>query len=125
VREVEDPLIQAYRSYRASQASVRLSIMIAMIDDQFTGLRRELVDAKAQAAVAEPDSSEANQAASDRELITIEINSLITRKNVLESINTSGGVILTPARENPLDTAPSAKTVAASGVLGGLLLGVV
>jgi len=124
-RDGADALTQAYLSYRESQASVRLSSMIEMIDDQLTGLRRELVDANAQAAVAEPDSSDANQAASDRDLITIEINSLITRKNVLESINTSGGVILTPARENPLETAPSAKTVAASGVLGGILLGVV
>ncbi|UFU05723.1 Wzz/FepE/Etk N-terminal domain-containing protein [Ruania halotolerans] len=124
-RDGADGIAAAYLDYREAQARARLSSMIEMIDDQLTGLRQDLVRANAASAAAEPGSSEANQAESDRELVTIEINSLITRKNVLESINTVGGVILSPAQENPLETAPNVRTIAASGVLGGLLLGLV
>lgn len=124
-REGADVIAASYLEFRESQAQARLASMVDMIDDQLSGLRRELVDANAMAAAARPNSSEANQAASDRELVTIEINSLINRKNVLESINTVGGLVLTPARDNPVEKLPNARTVAASGVLGGFLLGLV
>lgn len=124
-REGADVIAATYLEFREAQAQARLASMIEMIDDQLSGLRRELVDANAMAAAARPNSSEANQAASDRELVTIEINSLINRKNILESINTIGGVVLTPAQDNPVQKAPNARTVAASGVLGGFLLGLI
>jgi capsular polysaccharide biosynthesis protein len=120
-----DALAAAYLSYRGEQAQSRLDSTIAQIDERLDLLRQELVDANGRSGTAAPGSSEANQAASDRDLVTIELNSLLSQRNSLQGIDTAGGSVLSPASENSLTTSPSISSTLATGTLAGLVLGLI
>lgn len=120
-----DSVAKAYLEYRAAQAQSRLKGALQRIEQRSTELKASLVDANSRSAAAPANSSAANQAGSDRELITREIDSLLAQRNELERIDTSGGSILTPATQQATFSAPSARLVAASGLCAGLMLGLV
>lgn len=124
-RDAADALAEAYLAYRAAQARERLGGVIEQIEERLAGLREELTDANARAAASEPGTTEANQAASDRDLITIEIDSLLEEKNALDLINTSGGSVLNSASENSLVSGPRLAPALLGGLFGGLILGVI
>jgi capsular polysaccharide biosynthesis protein len=120
-----DALAEAYLSYRADQARERLSGVIDRIEERLGGLREDLTSANSRAAASEPGTTEANQAASDRELVTIEIDSLLEEKNALDLIDTSGGSVLSSASENEVASGFRPLPVLLTGMLAGLVLGVV
>ncbi len=120
-----DAVAASYLHFRGEQARGRLSGMIERIDERLVELRGELTEAYSLGEGAEPGSAAANQAVSDRESITIEINSLIGQRNQLESVDTEGGVVLTPAGETPVAVEPSKTILLASGVVAGGIFGVI
>lgn len=120
-----DALAAAYLSFREDRAEDRLSNMMTRIGERLAILREGLAEANTRVAAAEPESGDAHQAASDRESITMELNSLITERSRLESIDTEGGSVLTPARENQVEVSPSRRLLTASGLMGGFLAGIV
>src|SRR5690554_4886010 len=120
-----DALAQAYLSYRADQARQRLSGVTDRIEERLADLRKDLIDANSRSAASEPGTTEANQAASDRELVTIEIDSLLEEKNALDLIDTSGGSVLSSASENEVTTGLRPLPVLVTGLLAGLGLGIV
>ncbi|GAB3616265.1 hypothetical protein GCM10027416_08220 [Okibacterium endophyticum] len=118
-----DAIAEAYLAYRSEQAEQRLSGILSRIAERLDDLQEQLVDANSRVSAAVPGSSEANQATSDRDLILIELDSLLAQKTTTESIDTSGGSILTSAGENEVATAPSRTIFLATGVLAGLAVG--
>ncbi|KGM13968.1 hypothetical protein N869_01865, partial [Cellulomonas bogoriensis 69B4 = DSM 16987] len=120
-----DMVAATYLEFRAEQAEQRLESMIARLEARLVSLREQLVAANARIASSREGSSTANQAVSDRDLVTIEIDSLLAQKSDLERIDTSGGAVLTPALENPVVHAPGTRMVLATGVLLGVVLGAV
>ncbi|MCU1546799.1 MAG: hypothetical protein JWP30_1899 [Homoserinimonas sp.] len=123
-RSGADALSSAYVSYRATQAGERLGGVIDRIEDRLSDLREELTDANARAAGSRSGSTESNQAASDRDLITIEIDSLLSQKNALELIDTSGGSLLSTAAENEVTAEPRPLVALVGGSLAGVALGI-
>jgi len=120
-----DALAEAYLSYRADQARQRLSGVTDRIEERLADLRKDLIDANSRSAASEPGTTEANQAASDRELVTIEIDSLLEEKNALDLIDTSGGSVLSSASENEVTTGLRPLPVLITGLLAGLVLGII
>ncbi|TPW76410.1 hypothetical protein [Schumannella soli] len=124
-RERADAIAAAYLDYRADQAVERRKAVVDQVDARLDELRDSLTEVDARAAAAADGSSAANQAASDRQLITIEVDSLLSQRNSLQLIDTSGGSVLTSAGSNPISSAPSKPLVLATGLLAGLVIGLV
>ncbi|WP_164479107.1 hypothetical protein [Nakamurella antarctica] len=124
-RSGADALAAAYLNFRATEAQGRVNTTVDAIDKRVAELRKSLTETNTRAGFAAPNSTRANQAASDRELATSEINSLLTQKSTLERIDTTGGSVLSLAAENAVVSAPNAATVLATGGIAGLILGVI
>ncbi|NYH00157.1 hypothetical protein FJ656_13905 [Schumannella luteola] len=122
-RERADAIAAAYLDYRGDQAVERRRAVVDQVDARLDELRDSLTDVDARAAAAEPGSSAANQAQSDRQLITIEVDSLLSQRNSLQLIDASGGSVLSSASSNPIASAPNRPLVLASGLLAGLVIG--
>lgn len=120
-----DAMASAYLTYRAAQAELEVGTLRSRLASQLEQLRQDLGEANTLAALADPDSREASQAISDRDLIMAELNGLVSRKNNLDAISTTGGSTLTAASGNPVTVSPSRTTLLTSGVFGGLLIGIV
>src|SRR5699024_2308598 len=61
-------------------------------------------------------------AESDRQQIALELEDLLSQKNTLESVDTTGGYVLTPATKNAVSSQPSRSIVLATGLFTGLSL---
>jgi uncharacterized protein involved in exopolysaccharide biosynthesis len=120
-----DAVAEQYLAYRSQLASERIGAITQRLADKRNELRDQLRAVNQRLADAQPGTSRAVQAESDRQLLNLELDSLLTRINTAESIDISGGTVLTAAEQNQVYLKPSRRLVLASGLLGGLLLGVV
>lgn len=123
--ERSDAIAAAYLDYRAAQAEARRQSLLQQVDERLEDLRQQLADANARAGSAQAGSSGANQAESDRQIITLEIDGLLAERSSLDLIDTSGGSVLSSADSNQLEYSPNRLLVLASALLAGLALGIV
>jgi uncharacterized protein involved in exopolysaccharide biosynthesis len=119
-----DAIAQAYLDYRAAQANTRLQTIVDQLEQRRDALRDDLVRVNTIIENAAPRSSQAVQAASDRQLIGIELDSLSGQINTYLGLDTTGGVVLTAAAENPTRIEPSRSLIVTSGLALGLVIGV-
>ncbi|PPL19882.1 YveK family protein [Microterricola pindariensis] len=120
-----DAAATAYLAYRTTQAQTKLDSILKGVGDRRVQLGAELADANSRISTSAPGSSAANQAISDRDLVTIELNALLSQKSMLEQIDTAGGSILTTAARNDVVFAPSRARALGIGALAGLVLGMI
>jgi capsular polysaccharide biosynthesis protein len=120
-----DQVALAYLAYRSSQADLKRNAILAGVANARNDLRDQLIAASQRSEEAAAGSAESSQAASDRDLITIELNNLLGQKSNLEQVDTSGGSVLTEAAQNPVVTAPQNLRVIATGLLAGGVLGLI
>ncbi len=120
-----DAVAGAYLAYRTSQAQTKLDAILKGVETRRTQLGDELANANSRISSSTSGSTEANQAASDRDLITIELNTLLTQKSVLAQIDTAGGSVLTTASENDVVVKPSTAQTLGAGLLVGGVLGLI
>ncbi|GLJ63021.1 hypothetical protein GCM10017576_31520 [Microbacterium barkeri] len=119
--ERADSVAAAYLAYRSEQAESRLDVMVSGLSTRIDELDAQL--AEANAAIADAGSGAA-QATSDREQILLELEGLLSQRNALQSVDTSGGSVLTGAADNPIDSAPPRYTTAATGIGIGAIVGI-
>ncbi|WP_456284522.1 hypothetical protein [Microbacterium sp. JZ101] len=121
--ERADSVAAAYLAYRSEQAESRLDVMVSGLSTRIDELDAQL--AEANAAIADAGSGAAQaQATSDREQILLELEGLLSQRNALQSVDTSGGSVLTGAADNPIDSAPPRYTTAATGIGIGAIVGI-
>lgn len=120
-----DAAATAYLAYRTTQAQTKLDSILKGVEDRRVQLGAELADANSRISTAPQGSSAANQAISDRDLVTIELNTLLSQKSMLEQIDTAGGSILTTASRNDVVFAPGRAQALVAGLLAGSVLGIV
>jgi len=116
---------EAYLDFRSQQAKDRVASIVDQLTVRRDKLLEDLVRVNTIINDAEPSSQQARQAASDRQQITIELDALSTQINSYLGLDTTGGTVLSEARESPTVVSPSRILVLAIGVAGGTLLGVV
>ncbi len=122
-----DAIANEYLTYRTSAAADKVNKVVNKLSDQRDSLKSGLRDANRRIAEAGLDttSSKAVQAESDRQLINIELTSLVAQINALDSVDTSGGTLIGTAAQSTIKYTPSAKLVLGAGALLGLFLGVI
>lgn len=120
-----DAVAAAYIEYRGQQADARIDVMLKNINSRVDELRDSLVDANSRAANAASGSVDASQAESDRQQISLELEDLLSQKNTLESVDTTGGAVLTSAENNAVSHAPSRSTTLLGSAVLGFAVGIV
>ena len=124
-REGATAAADAYLDYRSSQAAAKVAVIVDQLSTRQRALARQLVEANTRYVQAVPGSAAATQADSDRQLIGIELDSLLSQINSYTGIDTTGGAVLTSADDVPLAYAPRKSVVLLASLLFGLLLGLV
>ncbi|MGO4105382.1 hypothetical protein AB4Y63_15635 [Leifsonia sp. YAF41] len=120
-----DAVAGAYLAYRTAQAQTKLDALLKGVETRRTQLGEELANANSRISSSKSGTTEANQAASDRDLITMELNTLLTQKSVLAQIDTAGGSVLTTASQNDVVVKPSKTQTLGAGLLVGGVLGLI
>ena len=119
-----DAVASAYLAYRSEQAEQRLDIMVSGLGTRIDDLNAQLADANAVLAVS-PGGAQEVQATSDREQVLVELEGLLSQRNALQSVDTTGGSVLTGAADSTVGIEPSRRLAVMTGAAAGLLLGVV
>ena len=120
-----DAIATAYLDYRSAAATTKVNKVVNQLDKQRKSLASDLLKANQHILNAAAGSPQAVQADSDRQLIDVELTSLVAQINALDSVDTSGGYLLTTASQNAVKVSPSSTLVLAAGGLLGLIVGLV
>lgn len=124
-RNVANAVASEYLAYRSEQAQNRIARTLEASGVRLQELQAELRDVDELLAEAEEGSRAATQAQSDRSLLTLQINAVVSQAASAESIDTTGGTILSPADQNPVRWNPRRGLVLMSGALAGGGLGLI
>ena len=108
-RSGADAIAHAYLDYRQNQADAKKLKLQKQLDGQLGALNTQL------AAATGPQAS----------ALLTQIGSVQSHMNALSLIDTTGGTVLNPAAQNPVDFKPGVPLVVATGLLAGLALGLV
>ncbi|CUR55115.1 hypothetical protein NOCA2230035 [metagenome] len=119
-----DAVANQYLNYRTDQADSRLDAIVTKLSDQRDVLRDDLLAANTALANAKKGSGDATQAESDRQLLNLELDSLLSQINTFQGIDTTGGTLLMGSGDNATTISPSRNTLLATGAAFGLILGV-
>lgn len=124
-RQGADAIAEAYLAYRTDSAEDRKQGTIDNLNSQLDELRGQLRKANRRLENETPGTSEYSRADSDRQLISIEIDGIVTQISQIQQIDTESGTVLTSAAENSVSYQPRSWLVLATGALGGLAFGLV
>lgn len=124
-RQGADAIAEAYLAYRTDRAEDRKQGTIDNLNNRLDELRGELRKANRQLERETPGSSGYSRADSDRQVISIEIDAIVTQISQTQQVDTASGTVLTAATEHAVSYQPRSWLVLATGALGGLALGLV
>jgi capsular polysaccharide biosynthesis protein len=119
-----DAIASAYLDYRSTAAAAKVERGVSKLSKQRDSLRKSLLQANTRLDHATPGSPAALQAESDRQLFDLELTDAVTLINNLNSVDTSGGTLITSALDNPVKFNPNSKILIGGGGLIGLIIGV-
>lgn len=123
--EGAEAVAAAYLQFRNQHAQERIGVTVANLTGRIDALNERLQGVNGVIAGNPDDSAAATQATTERQQILIELEDLVADRNSLQSVDTTGGTILTAADENDLATAPSVAIVVATGAALGLVVGII
>lgn len=116
---------RAYLDFRQAQATERITTIVDGLNERITTLNGELVKANLKIGASPRTSDAYAQALSQQQQILTELDGLLSSRNALQSIDTASGTVLTAAEDSPLETEPSTSLVLLTGLMAGLVLGVI
>jgi capsular polysaccharide biosynthesis protein len=120
-----DAVAAAYLAFRSEQAEERIGVMVDNLTERIDALNVTLGEANQALATADVNSAAYAQATTQRQQILTELDGLLSQRNGLQSVDTTGGIVLSAAEDNELDYAPGRAITLLTGVAAGLVLGIV
>jgi capsular polysaccharide biosynthesis protein len=123
--EGADAVASAYLTFRSEQAQERISVMVTSLTERIDALNITLGDVNQQLAAADATSAAFAQATTQRQQILTELDGLLSQRNNLQSVDTTGGIVLSAAEDNELGYAPGRTTTLLTGLAAGLVLGII
>ncbi|QZY53139.1 YveK family protein [Leucobacter tenebrionis] len=120
-----DAVAESYLEFRSDQAEQRIDTMLTSMNTRVENLNEALLEANRALVSASPGSTDYAQAASQQQQIQVELDSLLSQRNALTSVDTTGGIVLTSAQDGALERDPSLKMTLATGLGAGLVLGII
>jgi len=123
--EGADAVASEYLAYRSQLAQSRVETVAGQLSRRRVDLGALLVKANKRLSSAAPGSSKEAQATSERQQLSLELDSLFSQLIAVTAIDTTSGTILTSAADTTPTVSPRPSLVLVSGTLAGLLLGLV
>lgn len=120
-----DAVASAYLSFRSDQAQERIDVMVTSLTERIDALNTTLGEVNQQLASADPNSAAYAQATTQRQQILTELDGLLSERNGLQSVDTTGGIVLSAAEDNELGYAPGRTVTLLTGIAAGLALGII
>lgn len=120
-----DAIATAYLDYRAAAASTKVNGVIDRLSAQRDHLSKQLVGANKRIDNSAKGTPAAVQAETDRELLDIQLTALVAQINQLDSVDTSGGTLLSAAHESAVKISPSPILIIGAGTMLGMIVGLV
>jgi uncharacterized protein involved in exopolysaccharide biosynthesis len=120
-----DAVAAAYIDYRTEQATAKIQRVTRQLEKQREGLRARLQAINNVLARASSGSARAGAALSDRQVVTAQLNSLVAQMNGIDSVDTSGGSVVTSAADNSVSVSPHKQLIIEIGFLLGLVVGLI
>lgn len=114
-----------YLAYRSKLAADKVETVVSQLNARRDSLKQDLDAANRRIARAKSGSQIAAQASSDRQLINIQLTAIVGQINQLDSVDTTGGAIVSPADSSAVGISPSRATVLIPAGLVGIILGLV
>lgn len=124
-RAIANAVATEFLEFRSEQAESRIGRTLQQSQERLEGLREDLREVDERIGTAEADSVEFRQAESDRALLTLEVNSVLSQVASTESIDTTGGTVLSPADRNPVSWSPPRTLLLLTGLVAGLGAGII
>lgn len=120
-----DAVAQSYLHARSAQAEERISTMLAALNKRIDTINAELLDANLVLIKSAPTSTEFAQATSQVQQAQAELSGLLSQRNALTTVDTTGGIVLTPAQDSTPEVSPGRLITLATGAALGLVLGII
>jgi capsular polysaccharide biosynthesis protein len=119
-----DAVAKAYLGYRNEQAAERVQTMITGYNRQIEGLQKQLKKANQTLAASKTGSIAEIDAKAQQQQVLTEMNDLLSARNELSGVDTTGGTVLTAAADNPTYAQPARTKLVLTGAAAGLVLGI-
>lgn len=120
-----DAVASAYLSFRSDQAQERIDVMVANLTERTDALNTTLGEVNQQLVSADPSSAAYAQATTQRQQILTEFDALLAERNGLQSVDTTGGIVLSAAEDNELAYSPGRTLTLLTGLAAGLVVGII
>ena len=121
--EGADALATAYLQVRSEANAERVERILAEYDRHLQDLRDRL--ATATIGVAQASGPERAAARADQDVIRSEIDIVLQERSGMAGIDTNGGSVIASASDNQVEVSPNRNLILATGLLGGLVVGVI
>lgn len=118
-----DALAEAFLAVRSATNADRVDRITAAYDRRLDELRQRLADTTEREGRAEGAALADIQA--DQAVIRTEIDTLLQERSRLTGVDTTGGAVIASASDNRVETAPNRPLVLGTGLLAGLVLGLI
>lgn len=120
-----DAVASAYLSFRSDKAQERITVMVTSLTERIDALNATLAELNQQLTSTDSNSAAYAQATTQRQQILTELEGLLSERNGLQSVDTTGGIVLSSAESNELGYAPGRTITLLTGLAGGLVLGII
>lgn len=120
-----DAVASAYLSFRSDQAQERIDVMVSSLTERIDALNTTLGDVNQALVSTDANSAQYAQATTQRQQILTELDGLLSQRNGLQSVDTTGGIVLSAAENNELGYAPGKTVTLLTGLAAGLVLGII
>lgn len=118
-----DAVAKAYLNYRSEQAESRVTAIVSMLTEQIDELDEALLEANATIAEADTTTDEV-QATTQQQQILTELEGLLSQRNLLRSVDTTSGTVLSSATDNTVYFLPARTRALLTGFAAGVVLGI-
>lgn len=120
-----DALARDYLDYRSAEAQKKVDTILDQLTARRSELQAELITVQADAAKRGSTSVSRARAQARTQVINVDLGAVASQMSGLQSLDTTGGTVLSSADAGTTSITPRKALVAAGGLLGGLLLGLI
>lgn len=120
-----DAVATAYLAFRSEKAQERIAVMVGSLTERIDALNETLGEVNRTLTSAPNGSVARAQASTQQQQILTELDGLLSERNGLQSVDTTGGIVLSAAADNDPAYSPGRTITLLTGLAGGLVLGII
>lgn len=120
-----DAVAAAYLAFRSEKAQERIAVMVGSLTERIDALNSRLGDVNETLVSARDGSVARAQASTQQQQILTELDGLLSERNGLQSVDTTGGIVLSAAADNDPAHSPGRTITLLTGLAAGLIFGII